>query len=140
MGLYVLVLHAGIVEGALRDRVAQRLVRMIEKNDYRLDTGFVSTPHLLEVLTDSGRKDLAYQLLFQTTSPSWLYMVENGRHKHLGELGGHRSRGHGHRSRPSITTRWAAWATGSIGTSAASSVGAPGYRHIVFSPDAGLRS
>ena len=77
-GLYVTVLRAGIVEGELRKKVADRLVDLIRKNDCRLDTGFVSTPYLLDVLTEIGHKDLAWKLLFQTKAPSWLYQVECG--------------------------------------------------------------
>jgi len=43
-----------------------------------LDTGFSSVSYLLDSLYDNGYEELAYKLLFQTKSPSWLYMVENG--------------------------------------------------------------
>jgi len=77
-GLYVIVLHAKIVNGELKKKVAARLAELIIKNDYKLDTGFVTVPYLLDVLTDNGYKDLAYRLIYQTESPSWLYMVKNG--------------------------------------------------------------
>ncbi len=77
-GLYVIALHAQIAEGELKEKLAGRLAELIIKNDYRLDTGFVTVPYLLDVLTDNGYKDLAYRLLFQKQSPSWLYMAENG--------------------------------------------------------------
>ncbi len=135
MGLYVMVLHADIVEGELAKRVAGRLARSVEQNGYRLDTGFVSTPHLLDVLTQHGYKDVAYRLLFQTESPSWLYMVDRGA--------------------TSIWENWAAitpdgrvtqssfdhYALGSVGDWMYRNIGgislgkAPGYRHIIFSPD-----
>ena len=62
----------------LKKKVAARLAELIIKNDYKLDTGFVTVPYLLDVLTDNGYKDLAYRLIYQTESPSWLYMVKNG--------------------------------------------------------------
>jgi len=77
-GLYVLALYSGAVEGELAARIASRLAELIEMNDNRLDTGFVSVPYLLDVLDAAGRHDLALKLLFQTQSPSWLYMVEHG--------------------------------------------------------------
>lgn len=77
-GLYVIVLRAGAVEGPLRQKVADRLARMIRDNGCRLDTGFVSTPYLLDVLTETGHKDLAWELLFQTKAPSWLGQVKRG--------------------------------------------------------------
>jgi alpha-L-rhamnosidase len=134
MGLYVMVLHAQIVQGDLRDRVARRLAQLVEQNGYRLDTGFVSTPALLDVLCDHGYRDVAYRLLFQTASPSWLYMVENGA--------------------TSIWENWEAitpdgkvtnssfnhYALGSVGDWIYRHIGgiregAPGYSHLVFSPD-----
>ncbi|MCR5354490.1 MAG: alpha-L-rhamnosidase, partial [Lachnospiraceae bacterium] len=44
----------------------------------RLDTGFLGTPIILDTLCKIGRTDMAYEMLFQTEAPSWLYEVENG--------------------------------------------------------------
>lgn len=77
-GLYVMALCSGAAEGELAQKVADRLEAMIEANGGGLDTGFVSTPHLLEVLTRFGHEDRAWNLLFRTESPSWLYQVEQG--------------------------------------------------------------
>lgn len=135
-GLYVIVLKAGIVEGELRQKVARRLVTLIHENGDCLDTGFVSVPYLLDVLTDNGYRELAYRLLFQTKPPSWLYMVEMG-----------------------ATTVWENWlaiapdgtptessynhyAFGCVGDWIYRHIGGirrlePGYRRILFAPDAG---
>ena len=77
-GLYVIVLKSGATDGELQKKLVDRLCELIIENGTRLDTGFVSTPHLLDVLADNDRMDLALELLFQTKSPSWLYMVEKG--------------------------------------------------------------
>lgn len=77
-GLYVMALRSGVAEGEPAQRVAERLERMIEANGGGLDTGFVSTPHLLDVLEANGHEDRAWKLLFRTESPSWLYQVEQG--------------------------------------------------------------
>ena len=77
-GLYVMVLHSGAVEGELAKKVAAHLAEKIAENGGALDTGFVSTPHLLNVLMDNGYEDLAWQLLMRTESPSWLYQVVCG--------------------------------------------------------------
>jgi len=77
-GLYVMVLRSGAVTGSLRVKVVQRLVDLIIKNEYCLDTGFSSVSYLLDVLYDNGYPDIAYQILFQTRAPSWLYMIERG--------------------------------------------------------------
>ena len=77
-GLYVMVLRAGAVQGELAQKVMDRLLLLIEQNDGCLDTGFVSVSHLLPMLCTYGRKDIAWNVLFQTNSPSWLYQVLNG--------------------------------------------------------------
>ena len=50
----------------------------VEENGYHLNTGFLSTPFLCEVLAKYGYADTAYKLLLQDTAPSWLYEVKQG--------------------------------------------------------------
>ena len=57
-------------------RAAADLVALIRAADTHLGTGFLATPFLLPVLADHGHLDVAYELLFQTTEPSWLHMTE----------------------------------------------------------------
>lgn len=77
-GLYVMALRSGVAEPELAQKVADRLEAMIEANNGGLDTGFVSTPHLLDMLAAYGHEDRAWKLLFRTESPGWLYQVEQG--------------------------------------------------------------
>ena len=77
-GMYVMALYSGAARGALAEKVAARLKEKIAENGGCLDTGFVSVPHLLDVLTDHGCKEDAWALLFQTKGPSWLYQVLHG--------------------------------------------------------------
>lgn len=60
------------------EKTGAGLVNMIEQNGMRLSTGFIGTPYLLHALTKAGRTDIAYELLFQEHSPSWLYSVNHG--------------------------------------------------------------
>lgn len=76
-GAYVLCLWFGLVPETQRQAMSKHLCRMISENDGCLDTGFLSIPFLLDVLTGCGRTDVALQLLFQERCPSWLYMVKN---------------------------------------------------------------
>ena len=57
---------------------ADTLNRMVAENGYHLNTGFLSTPFLCEVLAKYGYADTAYKLLLQDTAPSWLYEVKQG--------------------------------------------------------------
>ena len=57
---------------------AARLAQKIHENGDKLQTGFVGTPYLLHALSENGRTDLAYSLLLQEKTPSWLYAVNHG--------------------------------------------------------------
>lgn len=59
---------------------ADTLNRMVVENGYHLNTGFLSTPFLCEVLAKYGYADTAYKLLLQDTAPSWLVLPPSGRH------------------------------------------------------------
>ena len=75
---YVRPLAFGLLEEKDRKQAASDLNDHVVKNDYHLNTGFLSTPYLCEVLSDYGYVDTAYRLLLQTTAPSWLYEVKKG--------------------------------------------------------------
>ncbi len=75
---YVLALHMKLLPDELRPLAAERLVKRIEANHGRLGTGFLGTPYLLGVLTDTRHADVAYHLLLNTEYPSWGYLVEHG--------------------------------------------------------------
>jgi alpha-L-rhamnosidase len=61
-----------------RQRVADDLAGLVRGAGTHLGTGFLATPDLLPVLADHGHLELAYDLLFQDTEPSWLAMVDRG--------------------------------------------------------------
>ncbi len=75
---YVLALQMRLVPDSLRPAVADKLVAKIQKNGWRLGTGFLGTPYLLAVLVDTGHSDVAYRLLLNTEYPSWGYLVGHG--------------------------------------------------------------
>lgn len=67
-----------LVPRELRTQTAGDLVALVRAAGTHLGTGFLSTPFLLPVLTDNGHLDVAYELLFQDTLPSWLLMTARG--------------------------------------------------------------
>ncbi|WP_443182828.1 family 78 glycoside hydrolase catalytic domain [Nonomuraea sp. 3N208] len=73
---YVRALAFDLVPEDLRDKAARHLVDLIDAADGHLGTGFLSTADLLPVLADSGYPDVAYAVLYQRTSPSWLGMLD----------------------------------------------------------------
>lgn len=78
MGAYAMPIYYGLVPKQWEEKFAAGLVRKIEENDGCLDTGFLGTPILQDALCKIGRIDLAYNLLFNTQAPSWLYEVRHG--------------------------------------------------------------
>ncbi|MEU5647104.1 family 78 glycoside hydrolase catalytic domain [Streptomyces milbemycinicus] len=75
---YVRALAFGLAPEKLRDAAAARLATLIRGAGTHLGTGFLSTADLLPVLADTGHADLAYEVLLQRTSPSWLGMLDRG--------------------------------------------------------------
>ncbi|MGM0879899.1 MAG: family 78 glycoside hydrolase catalytic domain [Bacillota bacterium] len=74
----VLALRFDLVEGAARERAVRKLTDLLAEAGNHLTTGFVGTPYLNPVLSETGNNELAYQLLFQKDYPSWLYQVTKG--------------------------------------------------------------
>jgi alpha-L-rhamnosidase len=75
---YVRALSFDLLPYEARATAANRLVDLIRSADTHLGTGFLSTGDLLPMLVDAGREDVAYELLLQSSAPSWLYMVDKG--------------------------------------------------------------
>lgn len=75
---YVLALHFDLLPESARAAAAEELVSDIRKRGWKLSTGFVGSPYLPHVLSDTGHWDVAFRLLHQTQWPSWLYAVTQG--------------------------------------------------------------
>ena len=75
---YVLPLYLGMFPEAVRPRAADNLVRLVEKGDWCIGTGFPGTPYILFALADNGHLEEAYKMLLNTKCPSWLYEVRMG--------------------------------------------------------------
>lgn len=76
---YLFALKLGLYETEdAYERGKEALVKKIKNNGNRLTTGFLGTSIIMETLVEIGETDLAYELLFQEESPSWLYEVKQG--------------------------------------------------------------
>ncbi|MBN2213842.1 MAG: family 78 glycoside hydrolase catalytic domain [Bacteroidales bacterium] len=74
---YVLALAFDLVPENLKASAARRLADDVRKFGH-ITTGFLGTPLISHVLTETGYPDLAYMLLFRKKYPSWLYPVTMG--------------------------------------------------------------
>ena len=75
---YVLPLYLNMFPENVKAKAAENLVKLVEKNDYKIGTGFPGTPYILFALADSGHADTAFKMLLNTQCPSWLYEVRVG--------------------------------------------------------------
>lgn len=60
-----------------KEYARKRLVQALENYGWRLGTGFLSTPLILDVLAQYDQ-DAAYRLLENEEMPGWLFMPKNG--------------------------------------------------------------
>jgi alpha-L-rhamnosidase len=132
---HVRALAFGLVPAELRPAIAGRLAELVDLAGGHLATGFLSTAQLLPVLADSGHLAVAYELLLQDTSPSWLTMVDRGATTMWEEWDGVDSRGvpHGslnHYSKGAVATFLHRYVAGLRPA-------APGYRTFEVRPQPG---
>jgi alpha-L-rhamnosidase len=138
---YILALYFDLFPQDLRSTASAELARNIEDRGNHLSTGFVGTPYINWVLSETGYLHTAYALLKQTTWPSWLYSVSQGA--------------------TTIWERWDGWthdkgfqdpgmnsfnhyAYGAVGAWMYAVIGGidldpeqPGYKHIILRPKPG---
>ena len=76
--VYALALQFGLLPDSLRAASFQHLLRCLEEYDWRISTGFICTPLLMQELSEQGRSDIAYRLLESERFPSWLYSIAQG--------------------------------------------------------------
>ena len=77
-GSYILALKYHMIPAEMEKNFAARLEEMILENDCKPDAGFMSVPHILDVLCDCGYRELAWKVLNQNGCPGWIYEVEHG--------------------------------------------------------------
>ncbi len=75
---YVRALAYDMVSDEKKPLVINQLKKEIEKADYHLNTGFLSTGMLLPVLCDNALIEEAFRILEQKTAPGWLHPITLG--------------------------------------------------------------
>lgn len=78
MGAYILAFAFDLVPDDLYESYKEKLIELIHEHGDCLDTGFLATPFILDVLVKLGEKELAATILWQDKMPSWLYEVDHG--------------------------------------------------------------
>ena len=75
---YVRPVQFGLLSADQEKNAVKMLDQLVRKSGYHLNTGFLTTPHLCEVLAENGYVETAYRLLLQEEAPGWLYEVKKG--------------------------------------------------------------
>ncbi|HTI15977.1 MAG TPA: alpha-L-rhamnosidase C-terminal domain-containing protein [Dictyobacter sp.] len=122
-----------------RQHAGEKLVALVHKSGYHINTGFVGTPLICDALCSLGRNDIAYRLLLQHECPSWLYPVTMGATTIWERWDSLRPDGS---INPGQMTSFNHYALGTVADwlhrfVAGLSPVAPGYRHMVIQPHPG---
>lgn len=75
---HIVALFFDLVPEGKKETVVAGLLKLLEKHNGHLTTGFIGTPYFLHALSRSGCFDEAYALLLKEDFPSWLYQVKQG--------------------------------------------------------------
>jgi len=75
---YVLAIAFDLIPKDAQQKAAANLVRLIGDAGGHLRTGFLGTPWIESALDKTGHDDVAFDLLFQETYPSWFYPINQG--------------------------------------------------------------
>lgn len=73
---YVLSLYYGLTKN--REKALHSLLTLLKYKQNKIQTGFVGTPFLLQVLSAAGQDALAYEILHNEEYPGWLYEITLG--------------------------------------------------------------
>ncbi len=68
----------GLADDTERKNIAALLDKMVVGRKYKVGTGFLSTPFLLQTLSENGYLESAYRMLENEQAPGWLAMVAQG--------------------------------------------------------------
>lgn len=68
----------GLADEEERKNIAALLNEMVIARNYKVGTGFLSTPFLLQTLAETGYLESAYRMLENEEAPGWLAMAAKG--------------------------------------------------------------
>ncbi|MBO5999668.1 MAG: family 78 glycoside hydrolase catalytic domain [Lachnospiraceae bacterium] len=71
-------LALGLLDAETKAKAQKRLKQAVENYNFRVGTGFLSTPFVLPVLTEAGEAETAYKMLLNTEKPGWLAEIKEG--------------------------------------------------------------
>jgi len=124
---YSCALYYGLVEGDVKNKIAVKLIKEVERCNRHIDCGILGAKYVLHVLNDLGRPDLAYAIATQTTFPGWGNWIERGATTLWETWNGDSSRNH---HMFSDISAWFYKCLAGINPDPEN----PGFRHIILKP------
>ena len=77
-GSSVFPLYMDIVPEEKREEILSALIKGLEENSYRIDSGMFATRYMFSLLSSCGRKDVVMKILENRECPGFRYMIDNG--------------------------------------------------------------
>ena len=93
-GALACALYYDLVEGEQAEAVLNKLVKLIEQNDYAFHVGILGVKALLNVLCEYERTDVAYKMIARTEYPSYGFWRLQGATTLWEDWDGYRSQNH----------------------------------------------
>lgn len=75
---YVRPVAFNLMDEKEKKQAIEKLNKMVIDNEYKIGTGFLTTPFILQVLSNHGYIETAYKMLENEERPGWLYEVKKG--------------------------------------------------------------
>ncbi len=75
---YIRPVAFNLVSEEEKHKIISDLAEKVAENNYKIGTGFLTTPYILQMLSDYGFVDTAYRMLENEERPGWLYAVKKG--------------------------------------------------------------
>jgi alpha-L-rhamnosidase len=75
---FVRPLELELLDKDTKENVTHKLIELVREQEHHVGTGFLSTPFILKVLSDSGYLEDAYKMLEKEDYPSWIYEIKEG--------------------------------------------------------------
>lgn len=138
---HIVSLYFGLVPEEYKQAVAAGLIKLLEKENGHLVTGFVGTPYFCHALSENGYIKEAYDLLLKDDFPSWLYQVRMGATTIWEHWDGIKPDGSMWSPNMNSFNHYAYGAVGEwlyrVCTGIEIDESNPGYRHTIFQPHPG---
>lgn len=74
----ILALYFNLAKEQYRPRILKALLQNLKNHTDHISTGFVGTPYICHLLSETGNHELASTIFMQEDYPSWLYAVKKG--------------------------------------------------------------